>query len=209
MQTTDQTLLSFVAYQSLFRPNRQLFYLCPRHLAFLWAHWSQDNFFSKPTTTVTRLAAASTALQPLLITWCYRPVLIPLIHWYPNYYLEAIKKSFKKLLSGFFLLKDGHFWQKCLFLDHKKWHFRCWPCGWGMNSLQIFMAPWCWICVQWIKFIIVASLDWDVHIVKPVESESPWSQRHLNPFEAKWLQLYCVIGSPNTTYNIWTIFLFP
>ena len=22
-------------------------------------------------------------------------------------------------------LKDGHFWQKCLFLDHKKWHFGC------------------------------------------------------------------------------------
>ena len=22
-------------------------------------------------------------------------------------------------------LKDGHFWQKCLFLEHKKWHFGC------------------------------------------------------------------------------------
>ena len=41
-----------------------------------------------------------------------------------------------------------------------------------------------------------------VHIVKPVESEGPWSQRHLDPFEAKWLQLHCVTGSPNTTYNI-------
>ena len=27
-----------------------------------------------------------------------------------------------KALTG---LKNGHFWQKCLFLDHKKWHFEC------------------------------------------------------------------------------------
>ena len=29
------------------------------------------------------------------------------------------------LKCHFLDLKDGHFWQKCLFLDHKKWHFGC------------------------------------------------------------------------------------
>ena len=111
----------------LLSPNRACYAPIVNSFTFVGdiKHFS-EHFFNKPTTG-TRVAAdsaaASTALQPLLITWCYRPVLIPLIHWYPNYYLEFIKKSFKKLLSGFFLLKDGHFWQKCLFLDHKKWHF--------------------------------------------------------------------------------------
>ena len=62
----------------LLLPNRACFapivnsFTCVCYIlkAFLWAHCSQNNFFSQPTT-VTRVAAdsvaASTALQPLLI----------------------------------------------------------------------------------------------------------------------------------------------
>ena len=61
--------------------------------------------------------------------------------------VEAIFGEFLNYKSGFrtlvwllevpfFGLKDGHFWQKGPFSDHKKWHFQ-WP---NQNSKNTFIV---------------------------------------------------------------------